>query len=215
MEPAPPYAARKTARTPRSRSTQGGVDAAIDPKRLGPSKRRKFIGLRQVRRLQRGGWYNGSRGRRNSEQGLHLWGCDSEAAQARRCRPSPVYEVTSRREPCSSLRRARLRGCERGASRQRVAPALCVSLRCGRSRRAQAWGGVAARRLGQNSSNAACCAPARTTLRETESGDASLKGPPFRATTRLAKVLTLAAERRLASIHAWRNAHRENRSELP
>jgi hypothetical protein len=110
MEPAPPYAARKTARTPRSRSTQGGVDAAIDPKRLGPSKRRKFIGLRQVRRLQRGGWYNGSRGRRNSEQGLHLWGCDSEAAQARRCRPSPVYEVTSRREPCSSLRRAQLAG---------------------------------------------------------------------------------------------------------
>ena len=45
-----------------------------------------------------------------------------------------------------------------------------ASAGCGRSRRAQAWGGAAAWRPGLAASHAALCAPARTTLRETESG---------------------------------------------
>ena len=58
-----------------------------------------------------------------------------------------------------------------------VSPASCVPPRCGHSRRAQAWGGVAAQRHGHMSSNAALCAPARTTLRETESGAHPQSGP--------------------------------------
>jgi hypothetical protein len=39
-------------------------------------------------------------------------------------RPLRVYGVTSQREPCSALRRARLRGCDRGTGPKRVATGL-------------------------------------------------------------------------------------------
>ena len=64
-----PARARKTVTTPCSRLTQGGGDAAIGPNRPVPRKRRKYIGLLQVRRLL-------CCGRCNAEQGPRLRGCD-------------------------------------------------------------------------------------------------------------------------------------------
>jgi len=61
-------------------------------------------------------------------------------------------------------------GCDSGAGQGASPAGPCASAGCGRSRRAQAWGGAAALRPGPTPPKAALCAPARTTLRETESG---------------------------------------------
>ncbi len=47
-----PARARKTVTTPCSRPTQGGADAVIGANLPVPSRRRRFIGLRQVQRLR-------------------------------------------------------------------------------------------------------------------------------------------------------------------
>ena len=52
--------------------------------------------------------------------GMRQWSRPRRVAH----RPLRVYGVTSQREPCSALRRARLRGCDRGTGPKRVATGL-------------------------------------------------------------------------------------------
>jgi hypothetical protein len=153
--------------------------AGIGPNRRGPSKETpiyRVVSGAAPAVLRAGGTW--SRGRRNSEQGPHLWGCDSGAGQgASLAGPRASAGSHPRGNPVPPSDAPACGNATVEPDTGVSLPALRVSPRCGHSRRAQAWGGVAAQRPGQTSPNAALCAPARTTLRETESGAHPQRGP--------------------------------------